>query len=297
MTPTTCPACDSPRQRAYSFRRSRTVVTCSSCGLRFVSPLPELEVLQHDVIESTAYSELTSETTQHLRELAVDIVAQLEQRLGGAGRLLDVGCGPGVLLSVARERGWQVTGLELSADSARRCQNAGLHVMPEPLEVVNLPEGSFDAVVLEHVHSCGMRQMRSAATLPRSASHASASASSAGDSCRPRMPQPGLRRGAAKKASGGQNANDSGFSGGSTESARDLNCCATRGLLAGGGIPRVVYGRSHPSSARRSAHGRCPLRVSRAAPPPASCQPRAGTPLRASAPREDTAPQDRVGAS
>ena len=95
----------------------------------------------------------------------------------------------------------------------------------------------------------------------------------------------------------GQNANDSGFSGGSTESARDLNCCATRGLLAGGGIPRVVYGRSHSPSARRSAHGRCPLPVSRAAPPPASCQPRAGTPLRASAPREDTAPQDRVGAS
>ncbi|MCE9630203.1 MAG: DUF1571 domain-containing protein [Planctomycetia bacterium] len=63
------------------------------------------------------------------------------------------------------------------------------------------------------------------------------------------------------------------------------------------GIPRVVYGRSPPPSARRSAHGRCPLRVSRAAPPPASCQPRAGTPLRASAPREDTAPQDRVGAS
>jgi hypothetical protein len=149
----------------------------------------------------------------------------------------------------------------------------------------------------EHVHSCGVRQMRSAATLPRSASQASASASSAGDSCRPRMPQPGLRRGAAKKASGGQNANDSGFSGVSTGIARDLNCCATGGLLAGGGIPRVVYARTLIPSARRSAHGRCPLRVSHAAPPPASCQPRAGTPLRASAPREDTAPQDRVGAS
>jgi hypothetical protein len=66
------------------------------------------------------------------------------------------------------------------------------------------------------------------------------------------------------------------------------------GLLAGGSIPQVVYGRSHPPSARRSAHGRCPLRVSRAAPPPASCQPRAGTPLRASPPREDSAPQNHL---
>ena len=151
--------------------------------------------------------------------------------------------------------------------------------------------------LVEHVHSCGMRQMRSATTLPRSATHASASASLAGDSCRPRMPQSGLRRGAAKKASGGQNANDSGFSAGSAESARDLNCCPTRRLLAGGYIPRVVYGRSLPPSAGRSAHGRCPLRVSRAAPPPASCRPGTTPPLRASPPRKDSAPQDRVGVS
>jgi hypothetical protein len=38
------------------------------------------------------------------------------------------------------------------------------------------------------------------------------------------------------------------------------------GLLAGDGIPRVVYGRSLISSAGRSANGRCPLRISRAAP-------------------------------
>ena len=91
---------------------------------------------------------------------------------------------------------------------------------------------------LEHVHSYGVRQMRSAATLPRSASQASPSASSAGDSCRPRMPQHGLHRGTAKKASGRQNANDSGFSGGNTRSARDLNCSAKRGLLAGAASPQ-----------------------------------------------------------
>jgi hypothetical protein len=67
-----------------------------------------------------------------------------------------------------------------------------------------------------------------------------------------------------------------------------------RGPLAGGGIPRVVYRRSRTPSTRRSAHGRCPLRVSRAAPPPAACRPRATPPLRASPPGEDAAPQDRL---
>jgi hypothetical protein len=88
--------------------------------------------------------------------------------------------------------------------------------------------------------------------------------------------------------------NDSGFSGVSTGSASGLDRCAPRGLLAGGGIPQVVYGGSRLPSARRSAHGRCTLRISRAAPPPAACRPGTTPPLRASPPREDSAPQDHL---
>jgi hypothetical protein len=66
------------------------------------------------------------------------------------------------------------------------------------------------------------------------------------------------------------------------------------GLLAGGGIPRVVYGRSRTLSTRRSAHGRCPLRVSCAAPPSAACRPGPTPPLRASPPRNDAAPQGHL---
>jgi hypothetical protein len=64
------------------------------------------------------------------------------------------------------------------------------------------------------------------------------------------------------------------------------------GLLAGGGIPQGVYRQSLLLSARRSAHGRCTLRIPRAA--PAACRPGTTPPLRASPAREDTAPQDRL---
>jgi len=38
------------------------------------------------------------------------------------GHLLDVGCGRGVFLQIARRRGWSVTGIDLSADSIREAE-------------------------------------------------------------------------------------------------------------------------------------------------------------------------------
>ena len=75
---------------------------------------------------------------------------------------------------------------------------------------------------------------------------------------------------------------------------RFLDRCASRGLLAGGGIPQVVYGRALSPSTRLSAHGRCTLRTPRAAQPPAACRPGTTPPLRASPPREDFPPQDHL---
>jgi SAM-dependent methyltransferase len=73
----------------------------------------------------------------------------------GTGRYLDVGCGSGAALAVARALGWQVSGIEVddaAAGIARRFTNA-LHVG----DVLTAPfaAGQFDVVtafhVLEHV--------------------------------------------------------------------------------------------------------------------------------------------------
>ncbi|MBK8164939.1 MAG: class I SAM-dependent methyltransferase [bacterium] len=39
---------------------------------------------------------------------------------GAVGRLVDVGCGAGILLGLAADKGWQVAGIELSSDLAAR---------------------------------------------------------------------------------------------------------------------------------------------------------------------------------
>jgi 2-polyprenyl-3-methyl-5-hydroxy-6-metoxy-1,4-benzoquinol methylase len=69
-----------------------------------------------------------------------------------SGRLLDVGCGPGLLLDEARARGYETVGLELSRASAAHARDAlGLDVRELALEDFADDGGGFDVVVLADV--------------------------------------------------------------------------------------------------------------------------------------------------
>ena len=68
------------------------------------------------------------------------------------GRVLDVGCGRGLLLKVFRNRGWEVAGTELSDQAASYAREVlHLPVQTGNLEQLNLPANQFDAVVMWHV--------------------------------------------------------------------------------------------------------------------------------------------------
>jgi 2-polyprenyl-3-methyl-5-hydroxy-6-metoxy-1,4-benzoquinol methylase len=72
------------------------------------------------------------------------------------GRLLEVGCGHGLLLDEARRRGYAVEGLELSVEAARYArERLGLSVREMVLEDAALDSERYDAVllvdVLEHL--------------------------------------------------------------------------------------------------------------------------------------------------
>lgn len=67
------------------------------------------------------------------------------------GRLLDVGCGIGLLLEVAKGKGWSVQGIDSSPWASRTARDAGLDVIHADLLEAPLPAEPFDVAVFNHV--------------------------------------------------------------------------------------------------------------------------------------------------
>ncbi len=126
------------------------VLGCKMCSLVFVHPQPESEVL------ATHYDEdyYRAWTGPQKRERIKMWAARLDrvEKYKQEGRLLDVGCGDGVFLDLAKKRGWKVVGTELSSFAALRASD----LLEEDIFCGGLldagyPEKYFDVVTLWHV--------------------------------------------------------------------------------------------------------------------------------------------------
>jgi SAM-dependent methyltransferase len=139
-------------------------VECPQCTMRFLAVQPEGESLA--ALYSAEYfradfrcgrSDTHSFDEAAFRAENAGLLERLE-RFRGKGRLLEVGCASGWLLKHAAERGWQVTGVELSADAVAHARGLGLDVRQGTLAEAKLPPSSYDLVfmgdVLEHVPDC-----------------------------------------------------------------------------------------------------------------------------------------------
>lgn len=67
------------------------------------------------------------------------------------GRLLEVGCGDGWLLSALAGRGWNVEGVDFDPSAIAAARARGFDVRQGSLEAQAYPDASFDAVVMVHV--------------------------------------------------------------------------------------------------------------------------------------------------
>lgn len=126
------------------------VLECVSCGLIFVRPLPESGVLAAHYDESY-YKDWIAAAGKKRLAMWKNRLDGLEKSLS-PGRLLDVGCAEGAFLSLAAERGWKISGTEVSSFAASYAAKvSGAEIFCGELYQAGYAANSFDAVTLWHV--------------------------------------------------------------------------------------------------------------------------------------------------
>ena len=143
------------------------LVRCERCGTVSQAGLPRGRALL-DLYRHMRDGDYLREEAGR-RATARRLLDLVERHADRRGRLLDVGCGHGLLLDEARARGWEVLGLEPSA-AAREHARSVLKLPVRDGTLADLaPDERFDAVVmadvLEHVDDPGLELRRCAAAL------------------------------------------------------------------------------------------------------------------------------------
>jgi SAM-dependent methyltransferase len=130
------------------------IVQCDGCGLQFVHPLPTEKVVdefynQHkqstkeriDIYLKTC----ASRDRRDQRKLKL-----LEKVLGQKGKILDIGCGMGLFVKNASDRGWQAQGIDLDQDMIEYGKKT-FSIDLSSAMLSELPAGYFDVITMFNV--------------------------------------------------------------------------------------------------------------------------------------------------
>lgn len=141
------------------------LVRCRGCGLLYVNPQPVFLRLDAQDLYSEAYFSkeymrfygeggVGAAQTNESFAWRLDVIGKYKTK----GTLLDIGCATGGFLAAAKQRGWDVTGVEISKYAAdRAAKECACTIMIGNLEEARFKDSFFDVVcagdVLEHVIS------------------------------------------------------------------------------------------------------------------------------------------------
>ncbi len=161
-----CPACGSAAIRPFkkgnfSSRLTRDEIKitdsqygktwdlslCDSCGHIFANPCPTAEHLAslYVGVEDPLYEEEAGGRSKNFRR----VLRRLENRIPQKGDLFDVGAATGILLDLARRRGWQPAGIEPSSWAVEvAARKYGIRLFEGSLETAALPADRYAAVTM-----------------------------------------------------------------------------------------------------------------------------------------------------
>jgi SAM-dependent methyltransferase len=142
-----------PLFRAARRKWSYHVVRCPTCGFLYRNPGIQPARLG-ELYSGAGYGRFLTGSYSEQRQRRYRLVMDGFDPLfadGGGRRLLDFGCGAGLFLELAHERGFDCHGVDLSPSAierARRKPSGGKTYVGSPLEVPEIAAGGFDVITL-----------------------------------------------------------------------------------------------------------------------------------------------------
>lgn len=144
---TNCPLCKSMHaKRLYGM-----LLECNTCHLVRTDPkyLEERVVTRYDESYFTKRNAYLDREDEFLHGFEV-LVNQFEPFAKPGGKLLDVGCGAGLLMKVAQKHGFDASGCDIAEWARQHAREHGFEVQVGPLENLSYTAGAFDVIVCNH---------------------------------------------------------------------------------------------------------------------------------------------------
>lgn len=130
-----------------------SLLKCTACGFVFMENIPtEHELTEYYKNYSYSGDYYISPITMHRYNQLLDEFEKYRVK----NRILDIGCGLGYFLEVAKNRGWDVYGTEFSESAVKICESKGINIFKGQTQNSRFPDEYFDVVtsfeVLEHLN-------------------------------------------------------------------------------------------------------------------------------------------------
>lgn len=146
-----CLICNHASLESLKGYESHFLSRCSNCGFVFATRRPTDEELSAHYNNYSRNDYLSPITIKRYHEILDRFEA-----VRSTNRLLDVGCGIGYFLDVAKQRGWEVYGTEYTDKAIEICAAKGITMHKGVLDPKNYPAESFDVItsfeVIEHIN-------------------------------------------------------------------------------------------------------------------------------------------------
>ncbi|WP_395616630.1 class I SAM-dependent methyltransferase [Aquirufa sp.] len=159
-----CPTCgDTLHYVEYSGRfhnisngkvNNFNVLSCTICGLSRTDPPPYEDDVTAEIYQDFSFNDAYK--NPKLWESFFTQMFKYANKYKPNGKVLDIGCGSGFFINLARQKGYDTYGVELNKDAVNYGKNElNLNIVNLDLESANFPSNFFDVVtcsqLLEHI--------------------------------------------------------------------------------------------------------------------------------------------------